>query len=99
VVFRLHGDEFVFGGSVHPVQPTIPQMKMMKVHIPFTFKIQESSKSSYNGESKKNFTLLSTFDALISVASLFLPGGSQNFLRFPASVLFRDKQLEILHLS
>jgi hypothetical protein len=56
VVFRLHGDEFVFGGSVHPVQPTIPQMKMMKVHIPFTFKIQESSKSSYNGESKKLYT-------------------------------------------
>jgi hypothetical protein len=55
VVFRLHGDEFVFGGNVHPVQPQIPQMKMMKVHIPFTFKIQESSKSSYNGESQFQF--------------------------------------------
>ncbi|PSN50770.1 hypothetical protein C0J52_05960 [Blattella germanica] len=50
MVFRLHGDELVFGGSVHQVQPQIPQMKMMKVHIPFTFKLQESSKSSYSGE-------------------------------------------------
>lgn len=50
MVFRLHGDELVFGGAVHPVQPQIPQMKMMKVHIPFTFKLQESSRSSHSGE-------------------------------------------------
>ncbi|KAG8229540.1 hypothetical protein J437_LFUL009014, partial [Ladona fulva] len=47
MVFRFHGDEIMFGGSVHPIQPQIPQMKMMRVHIPFTFKLQESSKSSY----------------------------------------------------
>lgn len=39
----------MFGSSVHHVQPRIPQMKMMKVHIPFTFKLQETSKSSYKG--------------------------------------------------
>ncbi|KAJ9591546.1 hypothetical protein L9F63_001900, partial [Diploptera punctata] len=48
MVFRLNGDDLVFGGAVHPVQPQIPQMKMMKVHIPFTFKLQESSESSYS---------------------------------------------------
>jgi hypothetical protein len=51
MVFRLHGDELVFGGAVHPVQPQIPQMKMMKVHIPFTFKLQDSCRSSHSGES------------------------------------------------
>jgi hypothetical protein len=50
MVFRLHGDELVFGGAVHPVQPQIPQMKMMKVHIPFTFKLQECCRSSHSGE-------------------------------------------------
>ncbi|XP_046402434.1 cell growth regulator with RING finger domain protein 1-like isoform X3 [Ischnura elegans] len=49
MVFRFHGDEIMFGGSVHPIQPQIPQMKMMRVHIPFTFKLQESSKSCYTG--------------------------------------------------
>lgn len=48
-VFWLHGEELMFGSSVHHVQPRIPQMKMMKVHIPFTFKLQETSKSSYKG--------------------------------------------------
>lgn len=48
MVFRLHGDELVFGGAVHPVQPQIPQMKMMKVHIPFTFKLQDSCRSSHS---------------------------------------------------
>jgi hypothetical protein len=51
MVFRLHEDELVFGGAVHPVQPQIPQMKMMKVHIPFTFKLQDSCRSSHSGES------------------------------------------------
>lgn len=46
-MFWIHGEEFVFGSPVHQVQPHIPQMKMMKVHIPFTFKLQESSTSSY----------------------------------------------------
>lgn len=51
-VFWLQDEELMFGGSVHPsaAQPRIPQMKMMKVHIPFTFKLQETSKSSYSGE-------------------------------------------------
>lgn len=49
-MFWLHGEELMFGGSVHPVQPRIPQIKMMKVHIPFTFKLQETSKSSYAGK-------------------------------------------------
>jgi hypothetical protein len=50
MVFRLHGDELMFGGTILPEQPQIPQMKMMKVHIPFTFKLQESSRSYYSGE-------------------------------------------------
>lgn len=50
MVFRLNGDDLVFGVPVHPTQPHIPQMKMMKVHIPFTFKLQETSQSSYSGE-------------------------------------------------
>ena len=51
MVFRVHGEDMMFGSSVHPVSPRIPQVKMMKVHIPFTFKLVESSKSSYSGES------------------------------------------------
>ncbi|XP_001945098.2 cell growth regulator with RING finger domain protein 1 isoform X1 [Acyrthosiphon pisum] len=48
-VFWLHGEELMFGGNaVHPVQQRIPQMKMMKVHIPFTFKLHETSNSSYS---------------------------------------------------
>lgn len=46
-LFWLHGEELMFGTSVHTVQQRIPQMKMMKVHIPFTFKLQYASKSSY----------------------------------------------------
>jgi len=50
-VFWLHGEELMFGGNaVHPVQQRIPQMKMMKVHIPFTFKLHETSNSSYSGK-------------------------------------------------
>ncbi|GLH03435.1 Death-associated inhibitor of apoptosis 1 [Gryllus bimaculatus] len=48
MVFRLHGEELIFGSSVHQVQHQIPQMKMMKVHIPFTFKLTDASKSSYS---------------------------------------------------
>jgi hypothetical protein len=58
MVFRLHGDELVFGGAVHPVQPQIPQMKMMKVHIPFTFKLQDSCRSSHSGELRDLLTLI-----------------------------------------
>jgi hypothetical protein len=65
MVFRLHGDELLFGSTVHPVQPQIPQMKMMKVHIPFTFKLQESSRSSYSGES---------FSASLMFPSYAFPG-------------------------
>ncbi|KAL1110488.1 hypothetical protein AAG570_008016 [Ranatra chinensis] len=55
-IFWLHGEEFVFGATVHNVQPRIPQMKMMKVHIPFTFKLQETSKSSYDGKNQFFFS-------------------------------------------
>lgn len=47
----------MFGGNgVHPVQQRIPQMKMMKVHIPFTFKLHETSNSSYSGKCLHIFT-------------------------------------------
>ncbi|XP_043276674.1 cell growth regulator with RING finger domain protein 1-like isoform X2 [Venturia canescens] len=50
MVLRVHGDDLMFGGSggVMAHSPRIPQMKMMKVHIPFTFKLHESSKSTYS---------------------------------------------------
>ncbi|KAK1119104.1 hypothetical protein K0M31_013604, partial [Melipona bicolor] len=49
IVLRIHGDELMFGGSgsVMTHSPRIPQMEMMKVHIPFTFKLHESFKSTY----------------------------------------------------
>lgn len=49
IVLRVHGDELMFGssGSVMAHSPRIPQMEMMKVHIPFTFKLHESFKSTY----------------------------------------------------
>ncbi|XP_012269465.1 cell growth regulator with RING finger domain protein 1-like isoform X3 [Athalia rosae] len=49
MVLRVHGDDLMFGGSsgVLPHAPRIPQMKMMKVHIPFTFKLHESFRSTY----------------------------------------------------
>lgn len=50
-MFRLNGDELMFGTSVHHIQQHIPQMKMMKVHIPFTFKLLESAKSPYSASS------------------------------------------------
>ena len=52
IVLRIHGDELMFGGSgtVMTHSPRIPQMEMMKVHIPFTFKLHESFKSTYTGE-------------------------------------------------
>ncbi|KAF7389264.1 hypothetical protein HZH66_010401 [Vespula vulgaris] len=51
IVLRVHGDELMFGsgGSVMAHSPRIPQMEMMKVHIPFTFKLHESFKSTYAG--------------------------------------------------
>ncbi|KAI5740081.1 uncharacterized protein LOC103514984 isoform X3 [Diaphorina citri] len=60
-VFWLHGEEIMFGSSVHTVQQKIPQMKMMKVHIPFTFKLQETSRSSFSA-------LLRTMNAWRSIA-------------------------------
>lgn len=48
MILRVHGDDLVFSTSIHNVAPRIPQMNMMKVHIPFTFKLLETSKSSYN---------------------------------------------------
>ncbi|VEN43385.1 unnamed protein product [Callosobruchus maculatus] len=48
MVLRVHGDDFVFPTNIHQVPPRIPQMNMMKVHIPFTFKLLETSKSSYS---------------------------------------------------
>ncbi|KOX78241.1 hypothetical protein WN51_09600 [Melipona quadrifasciata] len=52
IVLRIHGDELMFGGSgnVMTHSPRIPQMEMMKVHIPFTFKLHESFKSTYTGK-------------------------------------------------
>ncbi|XP_023287762.1 cell growth regulator with RING finger domain protein 1 isoform X2 [Orussus abietinus] len=49
MVLRVHGDDLMFGGGggVIPHSSRIPQMKMMKVHIPFTFKLHESFKSTY----------------------------------------------------
>lgn len=60
MVLRVHGDDFMFGGNggVMPHSPRIPQMKMMKVHIPFTFKLHESSKSTYAGKFYSNLLLL-----------------------------------------
>jgi len=58
MVLRVHGDDLMFGGSggVITHSPRIPQMEMMKVHIPFTFKLHESFKSTYAGESLFCFT-------------------------------------------
>jgi hypothetical protein len=64
MMFRLHGDELVFGGAVHPVQPQIPQMKMMKVHIPFTFKLQDSCRSSHSGESPDLLAFILVYPSL-----------------------------------
>ncbi|KAJ8881676.1 hypothetical protein PR048_018162 [Dryococelus australis] len=49
------GRHHVRGEPLHIAKPPIPQMKMMKVHIPFTFKLQESSRSSYCGECSAQF--------------------------------------------
>ncbi|XP_071447368.1 cell growth regulator with RING finger domain protein 1-like isoform X4 [Hetaerina americana] len=77
MVFRFHGDEIMFGGSVHPIQPQIPQMKMMRVHIPFTFKLQESSKSCYTDlqctvSSQVPYTLQAYWGVSIRELHLFL---------------------------
>lgn len=48
MVLRVHGEDIVFPNNLHQVAPRIPQMNMMKVHIPFTFKLLEKSKSSYS---------------------------------------------------
>nr|XP_022903583.1 cell growth regulator with RING finger domain protein 1-like [Onthophagus taurus]XP_022903584.1 cell growth regulator with RING finger domain protein 1-like [Onthophagus taurus]XP_022903585.1 cell growth regulator with RING finger domain protein 1-like [Onthophagus taurus] len=47
MVLRVHGDEIVFPTTIHHMQARIPQMNMMKVHIPFTFKLLETTNSSY----------------------------------------------------
>uniref|UniRef100_A0A1B6K4J2 RING-type domain-containing protein n=2 Tax=Proconiini TaxID=565685 RepID=A0A1B6K4J2_9HEMI len=76
-VFWLHGEELMFGSSVHHVQPRIPQMKMMKVHIPFTFKLQETSKSTYKDvqytvSSQVPYTLQAFWGVSIRELHLFL---------------------------
>ncbi|CAG9862951.1 unnamed protein product [Phyllotreta striolata] len=48
LILRVHGEDFVFPTPLHQVAPRIPQMNMMKVHIPFTFKLLETSTSSYS---------------------------------------------------
>lgn len=48
-VFWLHGEDFIFSSSIHHVQQRIPQMKMLKVHIPFTFKLEECSTDTHTG--------------------------------------------------
>ncbi|XP_026292342.1 cell growth regulator with RING finger domain protein 1 [Frankliniella occidentalis] len=77
MVFRVHGEDMMFGSSVHPVPPRIPQVKMMKVHIPFTFKLVESSKSSYSDvqcsvSSQVPYTLLALWGVSIRELHLFL---------------------------
>lgn len=77
MVFRVHGEDMMFGSSVHPVSPRIPQVKMMKVHIPFTFKLIESSKSSYSDvqcsvSSQVPYTLLALWGVSIRELHLFL---------------------------
>ena len=56
---RFQGDDMMLGQRVMPHAPRIPQMEMMKVHIPFTFKLHESFKSTYAGKfyNKYNFLL------------------------------------------
>ncbi|KAK7794923.1 hypothetical protein R5R35_005895 [Gryllus longicercus] len=77
MVFRLHGEEMIFGSSVHQVQHQIPQMKMMKVHIPFTFKLTDASKSSYSDlqclvSSQVPYTLQAIWGVSIRELHLFL---------------------------
>lgn len=57
MVLRVHGEEFVFSSNLHQVPARVPQMNMMKVHIPFTFKLLETSKSSYSGKHAINLLL------------------------------------------
>lgn len=75
IVLRIHGDELMFGGSgsVMTHSPRIPQMEMMKVHIPFTFKLHESFKSTYTGESFLSIFLLCLFQKSVEeIASMLL---------------------------
>ncbi|CAH1163942.1 unnamed protein product [Phaedon cochleariae] len=48
MVLRVNGEDFVFPTTMHQVPQRVPQMNMMKVHIPFTFKLLETSTSSYS---------------------------------------------------
>lgn len=66
MVLRVHGDDLMFGGSggVITHAPRIPQMEMMKVHIPFTFKLHESFKSTYAGKSLYTLRLYSAINSL-----------------------------------
>lgn len=73
VVLRVHGEEFVFPTSLHhQMQPRIPQMNMMKVHIPFTFKLLETSRSSYSG--KKQYhpsSVICVFQTFHNISLMF----------------------------
>lgn len=76
-IFWLHGEDLMFSGAVHGVQAPIPQMKMMKVHIPFTFKLQEPSKSSYQEikcmvSSQEDYRLLAFWGVSIRELHMFL---------------------------
>lgn len=77
MVLRVHGDDYVFPSSLHNVAPRIPQMNMMKVHIPFTFKLLETSKSSYqelqcNVSSQVRYTIQSFWGVNIRELHIFL---------------------------
>jgi len=50
MVLRVHGDDLIFPTPLHHVPARIPQMNMMKVHIPFIFKLVDTKSSSYVGE-------------------------------------------------
>lgn len=53
MVLRVHGDDMMFRAPLHRAPPPMraPQINMMKVHIPFTFKLLDTSRSTYAGES------------------------------------------------
>lgn len=72
MVLRVHGDDIVFSSSLHQVPPRIPQMNMMKVHIPFTFRLVETSKSSYAGKCSGQLQLQQDYLCVIIIINVRL---------------------------
>ncbi|KAL0275839.1 UNVERIFIED_CONTAM: hypothetical protein PYX00_003568 [Menopon gallinae] len=46
LIFFVRPDDMILGGAMHHSQRRIPQLKMMKITIPFILKLDESSKST-----------------------------------------------------